>query len=190
MVSVCFLTLTEGEQNRILALWQEYGAALTTFAKKELSSPDLQNDAEDIVSSAFERLMIHYERYGSRTDDQMKGLLFRIVKNLCMDAHRRNKRSAPAAENMAEETFAVPERSPEELVISEENIRRMKAIFRSLSPALKEVLEMKLNEEMTDGEIAKELHLSKRVVQLRLSRARNTVRIKWEAQEHDSRTEL
>ena len=122
----------------------------------------------------------------------MKGLLFRIVHNLCVNEHRRRKRNSAFLydeEDLRKVSpeAASPELSPEDIVISEENIRRMKSIFRSLSPKQKEVLEMKLNEEMTDGEIAGELHISKRLVQQRLCRARENVRIKWKEGSHEPR---
>ena len=191
MFSIVFMTLTDEGQNRVLALWRENGAALVRYARNELGASVSRDEAEDVVSEAFEKLMTCYERYGDQTEEQMKGLLFRIVRNLCMDAHRRRKRESavssdaefiPAEEKDSFELIMDP--SPEDLLISEENVRRMKAIFRSLSPALRDVLEMKLNEEMTDGEIAKELHISKRLVQQRLSRARKIVRIRWEAEEN------
>ena len=194
MFVLLLMTLSDDEQSRIRILWQENGSALVRYARKELgpSVSQAADEAEDIVSEAFAQLMTHYERYGGRTDAQMKGLLFRIVRNLCMDAHRRRKRGSAVlsdAEFIPDEekdSFAlIMDPSPEDLLISEENIRRMKAIFRSLSPALREVLEMKLNEEMTDGEIAKELHITKHIVQQRLVRARKAVRIKWEAEEHE-----
>jgi RNA polymerase sigma-70 factor (ECF subfamily) len=194
MFAILLLTLTDEEQNRVRILWQENGSALVRYARKELgpSVSPAAEEAEDIVSEAFAQLMTHYERYGGRTDAQMKGLLFRIVHNLCMDAHRRRKRSSAVSSDAEfipdeeKDSFAlIMDPSPEDLLISEENIRRMKAIFRSLSPALREVLEMKLNEEMTDGEIAKELHITKHIVQQRLARARKAVRIKWEAEEHE-----
>ncbi|MBR4204307.1 MAG: sigma-70 family RNA polymerase sigma factor [Clostridia bacterium] len=192
MFSILLTTLTAEEQNRVLALWQENGAALVYYARNELESPDRQEEAEDIVSEAFARLMTHYERYGNRTDEQMKGLLFRIVHNLCVNEHRRRKRNSAFLydeEDLRKVSpeAASPELSPEDIVISEENIRRMKSIFRSLSPKQKEVLEMKLNEEMTDGEIAGELHISKRLVQQRLCRARENVRIKWKEGSHEPR---
>ena len=194
MFAILLMTLSDDEQSRIRILWQENGSALVQYARKELGSSVSQaaDEAEDIVSEAFARLMTHYERYGGRTDAQMKGLLFRIVRNLCMDAHRRRKRESAVSSDTEfipdeeKDSFALMmDPSPEDLLISEENIRRMKAIFRSLSPALREVLEMKLNEEMTDGEIAKELHITKHIVQQRLARARKAVRIKWEAEEHE-----
>ena len=192
MFAILLMTLTDDEQNRVRMLWQENGAALVRYARKELGPSVSPDEAEDIVSEAFARLMTHYERYGGRTDAQMKGLLFRIVRNLCMDAHRRRKRESAVSSDTEfipdeeKDSFAlIMDPSPEDLLISEENVRRMKAIFRSLSPALREVLEMKLNEEMTDGEIAKELHITKHIVQQRLARARKAVRIKWEAEEHE-----
>lgn len=192
MFAILLMTLSDDEQNRVRILWQENGSALVLYARKELGLSVSSDEAEDIVSEAFAQLMTHYERYGDRTDAQMKGLLFRIVRNLCMDAHRRRKRSSTVSSDAEfipdeeKDSFVlIMDPSPEDLLISEENIRRMKAIFRSLSPALREVLEMKLNEEMTDGEIAKELHITKHIVQQRLARARKAVRIKWEAEEHE-----
>ncbi|MBE6724802.1 MAG: sigma-70 family RNA polymerase sigma factor [Ruminococcaceae bacterium] len=192
MFAILLMTLTDEEQNRVRILWQENGSALVGYARKELGPSVSPDEAEDIVSEAFAQLMTHYERYGSRTDAQMKGLLFRIVHNLCMDAYRRRKRVSSFQSDrddfsMEPDDLAADwnEPSPEDLIVSRDNINRMKAIFRSLSPALREVLEMKLNEEMTDGEIAKELHITKHIVQQRLARARKAVRIKWEAEEHE-----
>ena len=188
MFAALLMTLEEKGRNRILALWQENGASLVLYAQKELGTAGTLPDAQDIVSDAFERLMIHFERYEGRTEDQMKGLLFRIVRNLCMDAHRKKKR-APELEpyDTYEEGDAGEaglELTPEDLLVSEDNIRRMKKVFQSLSPALREVLEMKLNEEMSDDEIAEELHITLSGVRSRLGRARKQIRIRWEAEEH------
>ena len=188
-MTLLLMTLDEEERNRILSLWQENGAALVLYAQKELGGTEFCADAQDIVSDAFERLMIHYERYEGRTDDQMKGLLFRTVRNLCMDAHRKKKRG-PVIESYdgtEDEDLeeSVSDRNPEEIVISEDSVRRMQKIFLSLSPGLREVLEMKLNEEMTDEEIAEELRITVSGVRTRLARARKQVRIKWEAEEDE-----
>ena len=75
------MTLDDAEQNRVLALWRANGGALVRYARRELG-PGAADEAEDVVSDAFERLMIHYERYGGRTDEQMKGLLMRMVKKV------------------------------------------------------------------------------------------------------------
>ena len=188
-MTLLLMTLDEEERNRILSLWQENGAALVLYAQKELGGTEFCADAQDIVSDAFERLMIHYERYEGRTDDQMKGLLFRTVGNLCMDVYRQKKRGPVFESYEGTEDGALHEiisdPTPEEIVISEDSVRRMQKIFLSLSPGLREVLEMKLNEEMTDEEIAEELRITVSGVRTRLARARKQVRIKWEAEEDE-----
>ena len=189
MIELFLMTLEAEERNRVLALWQENGPSLVRYARKELGP--MADEAEDIVSDAFERLMIHFERYGDRTDEQMKGLLLRMVRNLCMDAHRKRRRISGAITTTEEDTadwtdtVADPlEQTAEELVISEDNIRRMKALIRSLSPALRDVLEMRLIENMTNREIAEELGIEESVVRQRISRARRTIAAEWEEEEH------
>ena len=83
------MTLSEEGQNRVLSLWQESCAALLRYAKKELGQTAPTGEAEDIVSDAFELLMIHYERYENLTDEQIKSILIRTVRNLAVDAYRR-----------------------------------------------------------------------------------------------------
>ena len=76
MIELLLMTLEAEERNRVLALWQDHGPSLVRYARRELGP--LSDDAEDVVSDAFERLMIHYERYGDRTDEQIKGLFLKV----------------------------------------------------------------------------------------------------------------
>lgn len=192
MISILLMTLSEEGQNRVLSLWQESCAALLRYAKKELGQTAPSWEAEDIVSDAFERLMLRYERYENLTDEQIKSLLIRTVRNLSVDAYRRRKRlpvplsvSEPDGEDAPDSPLRNPEnRTPEEIVVSEDNIRRMKAMIRSLTPALRDVLEMRLIEERTNGEIAEELGIPESVVRQRFSRARKALKNKWEEEEH------
>ena len=192
MISILLMTLSEVGQNRVLSLWQESCAALLRYAKKELGQTAPTGEAEDIVSDAFELLMIHYERYENLTDEQIKSLLIRTVRNLAVDAYRRRKRlpvplsvSEPDGEDAPDSPLRNPEnRTPEEIVVSEDNIRRMKVMIRSLTPALRDVLEMRLIEERTNGEIAEELGIPESVVRQRFSRARKALKNKWEEEEH------
>ena len=193
MFSILFMTLSEKGQNRVLSLWQEHCAALLRYARKELGASDPSGEAEDIVSDAFERLMLHYERYADLTDEQMHCILMRTVRNLSVDAYRRRKRSSVPFSDPDEEdreksgsdsTIDPEDRTPEQIVVSEDNIRRMKAMIRSLPPALRDVLEMRLIEERTNREIAEELGIEESVVRQRFSRARKILKIRWEEEEH------
>ena len=192
MLAFLLMTLEEEEQNRILALWQRYGTALVRYARRELGTASSCRDAEYMVSEAFERLMIRYERYGGRTDEQIKGLLLRIVANLCRDEHRRRKRIEITSLYEEAQDVMRPQNgtemadpTPEELVVSEDNLRRMKEVFRSLPPIYRDVIEMKLLEELSDREIARELGIAEGTVRQRLSRARKAVIQKWEAEDDD-----
>ena len=191
MITILLLTLTEEDRNRVLSLWQEYSDALLHYVRKELGPSFPAGEAEDVVSDAFERLMVRFERYAGLKDEQMKSLLLRTAKNLCVDAYRRRKhRSDPLAEpdpNGEEQGNSYPDpagRTPEELVVSEDNVRRMNAMIRSLSPVLRDVLEMRLIEDMTNREIAEELGIPETVVRQRFSRARKTLKARWEEEEH------
>ncbi len=192
MISILYMTLSESGRRRVQSLWQETCAVLLRYAKKELGPDFTPGEAEDLVSDAFERLMLHYERYEDLRDEQVKSILMRTVRNLAVDAYRRRKRlPVPLSDSGGEDREdADPplrdpdERTPEEIVVSEDNIRRMKEMIRSLTPALRDVLEMRLIGERTNGEIAEELGIPEAVVRQRFSRARKALKSKWEEEEH------
>ncbi|MBR4206310.1 MAG: sigma-70 family RNA polymerase sigma factor [Clostridia bacterium] len=203
MFFILYMTLSEEGRNRVLSLWQETCAALLRYAKKELGPSAPSGEAEDLVSDAFERLMIHYERYAGLGDEQMKSILMRTIRNLAVDAYRRRKHlptplfnpggeddsdfpPGPEEERLSQELLPEP-CSPEEIVVSEDNIRRMKAMIRSLSPALRDVLAMRLIEERTNREIAEELGIPETAVRKRFSRARKALILKWEEEENGVR---
>ena len=179
------LTLTllpEGERDRIGRLWAEYGSALIRFSYDRLGGAATYKDAEDIVSEAFIRLIEHFERYEGRTDGQMKALLLRTCSNLCIDEYRRGKKIEFSALGDEEDGPAFPENeppAPEDLVLSEEAVARLKRIVQSLEGKYREVLEMKILEDLPDADIAGELGIPKATMQTRLMRARRLVIEKW-----------
>lgn len=70
-----------------LALFEAHGASLFRFARLMLRSPA---DAEDVVQTAFVRLLDHLARGGSRSN--LKAWLFTVAANLCRDQLRTRKR--------------------------------------------------------------------------------------------------
>ena len=73
-----------------LELFQVHGAALYRFARVVLREPQ---DAEDVVQTAFLRLLHHLRRGGDRTN--LTGWLFTVTANLCRDQLRRRTRWSP-----------------------------------------------------------------------------------------------
>jgi RNA polymerase sigma-70 factor (ECF subfamily) len=70
-----------------LALFEVYGSSLFRFARLMLRTPA---DAEDVVQTAFVRLLDHVARGGSRAN--LKAWLFAVTANLCRDQLRARRR--------------------------------------------------------------------------------------------------
>ncbi|MBR4206279.1 MAG: sigma-70 family RNA polymerase sigma factor [Clostridia bacterium] len=183
---IALMLLPEEDRDRIGRLWSEYGGTLIERSLDLLGSAATYKNAEDIVSEAFIKLIEHYERYGGRTDEQMKAILLRTCTNLCINEYRRGKRITFQPLEEEENDAAFPENdppAPEDLIISEEAVVRLKDIVKSLGRIYREVLEMKILEELPDAAIAEELGIPAGTVRTRLRRARRLVIEKWEEEE-------
>jgi RNA polymerase sigma-70 factor (ECF subfamily) len=73
-----------------LELFRAHGASLYRFARVVLRDPQ---DAEDVVQTAFLRLLNHLNRGGNRSN--LKAWLFAVTANLCHDQLRRRRRWIP-----------------------------------------------------------------------------------------------
>ena len=180
MFTLTLMLLPEEGRDRIRRLWEESGDMLIRSTIRLLGSAATYKDAEDIVGEAFLRLIEHFERYEGRTDEQMKAILLRTCENLSINEYRRGQKIAFTVYDEEEEesvTEAAP--APEDLLLSDECIGRLKAIIRSLDAKYREVLEMKILEELPDDVIAAELGIPRGTVRTRLMRARRLVIEEW-----------
>lgn len=73
-----------------LHLFRAHSDSLYRFARVVLREPQ---DAEDVVQTAFLRLLNHLNNGGNRSN--LKGWLFAVTANLCRDQLRRRKRWIP-----------------------------------------------------------------------------------------------
>jgi RNA polymerase sigma-70 factor (ECF subfamily) len=73
-----------------MQLYELHGSSLYRFARVVLRDGDA---AEDVVQTAFLRLLTHLQSSGNRTN--LKGWLFTVSANLCRDHLRRRKRWLP-----------------------------------------------------------------------------------------------
>ena len=76
--------------DQTLELFEVHGASLYRFARVVLRDPQ---DAEDVVQTAFLRLLHHLRHGGDRTN--LTGWLFTVAANLCRDQLRRRTRWLP-----------------------------------------------------------------------------------------------
>jgi RNA polymerase sigma-70 factor, ECF subfamily len=84
------------------ALFEQYGRGLYRFARVLLHKPE---DAEDVVQTAFVRLMEHLARGGDRRN--LRAWLFTVTAHLARDHVRVRRRWVPWDE-VSEQRMAVP----------------------------------------------------------------------------------
>lgn len=105
-----------GENGALVDMFDRHNHRLYLFALQFVHEPQR---AEDITQELWER-MIRLRAEGRTTPDNPIGLLLTIVRNLCLDAIRRDRHHAVIDElpEAHHPTISLPELSPmEELVI-------------------------------------------------------------------------
>lgn len=132
---------------------------------------DLQEDAEDLTSTAFERAYANREGF-----DAAKGTfsswLFRIAHNVLANYYRtRQRRSVHEAEGDLPADLVTPAPSPETQVIQEENVARLLGGLRGLSQRDQEVITLKFAGQLSNREIGQIMELKEKTVSVVLWRA-------------------
>jgi len=136
-------------------------------------------DAEDALSEAMLRAAQAFSKSAIRNH---RAWLLRLVHNACMDRYRSHHRHKQLAQVMTDEAAqSVPaiavrrDRTPEDLLSALEQICDLQRAMSSLPPMLAEPLMLYLN-DLTDGEIAGNLRVTKEVVRKRRQIARAWLR--------------
>jgi RNA polymerase sigma-70 factor, ECF subfamily len=103
-------------RDEALELFEAHGAALFRFARLMLRT---EADAEDVVQTAFVRLLDHLGRGGGRSN--LKAWLFAVAANLCRDQVRTRRRWIvwqPAHERLLTTPPELDVRDPQELFLA------------------------------------------------------------------------
>ncbi len=135
--------------DRIVA---ERGDGLVRYAARLLQHSDL---AQDVVQTAFLRLLDHWDRLSSEPA-RIGPWLYRTVHNLCVDFIRREERRQRAHEAWSRDP--VLERRPQnpsELSASAERRRWVEEQLERLTPGEREVLILRLEHGWSYRDIAR-----------------------------------
>lgn len=138
-------------------------------------------DAEELYQQTFLRALEHEGRIDP--DRNPAAWLCATAAGLWKSSLRRRARRgaiAPAAPAEEAETVSAGE-TPEERVLKAERAERVNALVDALPPPYREVLVLYYSGELTVEEIAKALRLPKGTVKSRLFRAREQIKLGWEA---------
>lgn len=161
--------LKRGDAMAFTLLYNMYFDLLYNYAVQFTKS---QHDAEDVVQEVFVRLWNGRDRLAD--SDSVKALLYRVAKNLLIDAYRRNLNS-PVYEDYVNyfNTLRSDGGDPVEYREFYDNLVRQ---IDRLPPAQSMIVKMSKFEGLTNKQIAAELQIQEQVVKNQLSRGLKTVK--------------
>jgi RNA polymerase sigma-70 factor (ECF subfamily) len=150
--------------------FSEFGPGLLLFARQWVRSPA---DAEDIVQEAF----VKFWRRNHRIDN--RALLYATVRSIALDLIRRDSRRA----RREAEAFSDAEQSIEpQFELGDESQRALAAAVDRLPHEQREVLVMKIWNELTFAEIATALGISNNTAASRYRYALNALKKNFQTQ--------
>ena len=132
--------------------------------------------ALDIVQDAFIKV---WDKYRLLDEEQARKLLFKIVRNSCLDYIKRNKivstlaafplNSPDGQELLYNYSFSYP--STEETYLMNECSKEVKETLSKLPDRCREVFEMRIYNGLKNREIAERLNISIKAVEKHMKRA-------------------
>lgn len=127
--------------------------------------------AEDIAQEALARLYVNRFKYGP--DFEFRPFLLKIIRNLCIDRHRR-KSAYPLLQ--LPQDLPDGRTAPEEASIRREAVRLVRRLLNLLNEQYKTALYLQEYEQMSYRQIARTMGLSTGQVRMLIYRARKKLR--------------
>ena len=170
------LRARRGDREAFRALYRELYDPVARFVGRRVRQ---REDAEDVISRTFERLLLHLESF----DEERGGALpfaLAIARNLMLDDLRAQRPGVPLDEAAAE---LVETRTPLAELLRGEEVRVAREKLEALPPEVRELLVLRYGDGLSTLEIGQLLGLSTAAVRQRLSRAVRSLRDSADAKE-------
>ena len=145
-------------------LYQRHVAPIYRYVRSRSTSDE---EAADITQSVFIKAMAALDRY--RPGTPFAAWLFRIARNASTDAYRR-RRKAVGLESLPELVLESMADSPEDIVLKQERLRRLRAVVARLDGDKQELLALRFGGCLTLREIATVLGKSESAIKKQMSR--------------------
>ncbi len=160
------------EKNKVVFdfVFQYYYSGLCAYAETIVKE---QEAVEDIVQELFVSIWIKGEQL--KITGSLKNYLFTSVKNRCFDFLKHQKvkiKSAPILQASRSSNEETPENWMAEVELQE----RIENSLRNLPPRCQEIFRMSRFDGLKNQEIANQLGLSRRTVELQISSALKVLR--------------
>ena len=161
---------TANNQGQMIAnFYTVHHAELVNYATSRLGN---REESEDLVQDVFIKMM-SFE--GMINKETIKSFAFTIAANKIKD-HLRRRIFRHKMEENAKYEMELQHSHVERVVEYHDTLRMVNDSMARLSPACAKVYRMSLIEDMTAGDIALEMNVSKRTVESQLFTSRKQVR--------------
>lgn len=153
-------------------LFSSYFPSISRFVMLHTSNAQ---DAEEIISDVFSAVWTN--RKELLTINNFTPYLFSIARHKILDAYRRDSKDEPFM--LGEENFQLflgTETSPEDKLISQEEINRMNVAIESLPSKCKMIFKLVREDKLKYKEVATTLQISEKTVEAQMTIAMKKLR--------------
>lgn len=132
-----------------------------------------ENDADEVTVSVFSKVLSKLDLFDPQF--QFKTWILTIAQNTVIDFWRKKNRENEDTNDALDEVKNEFAKSPEELLISEEEQRKILQIIATLDAKNQDIIRLRFFEEKSIKEIAEELNLSVANTKVRIMRAKKVL---------------
>lgn len=132
-----------------------------------------EHDADEITVNVFSKVLSKLDLYDPNF--QFKTWILTIAQNTIIDYWRKKNRENQDTVNLLQEVKNDYAKSPEELLISDEEQEKILSIIDSLETNYQDIIKLRFFEEMSIKEIAEKLGISVSNAKVRVMRAKNVL---------------
>lgn len=166
-----FQRLRDGDERALDVVLRRHWVPLVSYLTRWLRSADT---AEDVAQRTFLRFWDRRREWSS--EGSLRGLLYRVARNLAISEQRRRSARARAIDRFAEGAGRRRERTPLDAVENRELGRALERAIDALPDRRRETFVLRCVNGLPYREIAEVMGISEQTVANQLSRALATLR--------------
>lgn len=166
-----FRRLRADDESALEIVLREHWVPLVTYLSRSLTSPDA---AEDVAQRTFLRFWDRRRRWSA--EGSLRGLLFRIARNLAISEQRRRGARRRAIDRLAEHGDRPRQPTPLDAVENDELGCAIERAIEKLPERRREAFVLRCVHGLSYREIADVMDISQQTVANQISRALTTLR--------------
>jgi len=159
---------TPEDRDKVEAIYNEYRGLMLKRAYDILKNFDA---AQDAVHDAFVNIIENLDKVGKVSCHKTKSFVVIVTENVCTNIYRRNKKRKIIPIEDVENQLPDPV-DLEEKLADQIRLEQVARALESLPETYRSVMTLKVIQEYSDKEIAKELGITHEAARKRIERAR------------------